>query len=215
VFERAGLSLNEVEFFGAKLTKTQQAAVELEAALQQALLDNQSLQAKLESTESSLAEASRCLSDVDNLRNCTRNPELVKQLKTDEAAVAQSRQLAASSAAAASVTLRSNAAILQESRARVAPGPSSWGIVFGGDASRRAAQDEIAKAKGAADLAIYRKQGSYRSVAVFDSRAAADDWLPRLKKINPGAYVVVLDRWCQNPEERDRNEQYTFIECGS
>jgi hypothetical protein len=39
VFERAGLSLNEVEFFGAKLTKTQQAAVELEAALQQALLD--------------------------------------------------------------------------------------------------------------------------------------------------------------------------------
>jgi hypothetical protein len=33
VFERAGLSLNEVEFFGAKLTKTQEAAVDLEAAL--------------------------------------------------------------------------------------------------------------------------------------------------------------------------------------
>jgi hypothetical protein len=215
VFERAGLSLNEVEFFGAKLTKTQQAAVDLEAALNQALLDNQSLQQKLASTESSLAEASRCLSDVDNLRNCTRNPELVKQLKMDEAAVAQSRQLATNSAAAANATLRNNAAILQESSAQVVSRPSFWGIIFGGDVSRRDAQDEIARAKGAPDLAIYRKQGSYRSVAVFDSRSAADDWLPRLKKINPGAYVVVLDRWCQNPEERDRNEQYTFIECGS
>jgi hypothetical protein len=152
---------------------------------------------------------------VDSLRNCTRNPELVKQLKTDEAAVAQSRQLATSSAAAANVTLRNNAAVLQESLTRVASRPSSWGIIFGGDVSRRDAQDEIARAKGAPDLAIYRKQGSYRSVAVFDTRAAADDWLPRLKTINPGAYVVGLDRWCQNPEERDRNEQYTFIECGS
>ena len=52
-------------------------------------------------------------------------------------------------------------------------------------------------------------------MAVFDSRSAAEDWLPRLKKINQGAYVVVLDRWCQNPEERDRNNRYALIECGS
>ena len=215
VFERAGLSLSEVEFFGAKLTKTQQAAVDLETALNQAVLDNKSLQRKLESTQMSLAEASKCLSDADSLKNCTRNPELIKQLKLDEAAVAQSRELASSSAAAATVTLRSNAAILQESLTKVASRPSSWGIIFGGDVSRRAAEDEIAKASGTPSLAIYRKQNSYRSVAVFDSRAAAEDWLPRLKKINTGAYIVVLDRWCQNPEERDRNDRFTLIECRS
>jgi hypothetical protein len=66
---------------------------------------------------------------------------------------------------------------------------------------------------GAPELAIYLKERSFRSVAVFDTRAAAEDWLPRLKKINPGAYVVVLGRWCQNPEQRDRNERYTLIEC--
>ena len=213
VFERAGLNVTELEIFGAKLTRTQEAAVDLETALKQAVLDNQTLQQKLASTQSSLSEASRCLSDVDSLRNCTRNPDLIKQLKVDEAAVAQSRQMATSSAAAASVTLRSNAAVLQESLAKVASRPSSWGIIFGGDVSRRDAEDEIAKAKGAPNLVIYQKQRSFRSVAVFDSRSAADEWLPRLKRINSGAYVVVLDRWCQNPEERDRNERYTLIEC--
>ena len=213
VFERAGLNVTEFEIFGAKLTRTQEAAVDLETALKQAVLDNQSLQEKLASTQSSLSEASRCLSDVESLRNCTRNPELIKQLKVDEAAVAQSRQMATSSAAAATATLRSNAAVLQESLAKVSSRPSSWGIIFGGDVSRRAAEAEVAKARDAPTLAIYLKERSYRSVAVFDTRSAAEDWLPRLKKINPGAYVVVLGRWCQNPEQRDRNERYTLIEC--
>jgi hypothetical protein len=212
VFERAGLSLSEVEFFGAKLTRTQRAAVELETALNQAVLDNQSLQDKLASTESSLAEASKCLSDVDNLRNCTRNPELIKQLKLDEAAVAQSRQLATTSAAAATGTLLNNAAILQESLARVGSRLSAWGVVFGGDVAPREAETEIAKAEDAPNLAIYHRQRSYRSVAVFDSRSEAEAWLPRLRKINAGAYVVDLDRWCQNPERQQR-ERYTLVEC--
>jgi hypothetical protein len=213
VFERAGLSLNEVEFFGAKLTRTQQAAVDLETALKQAVLDNQSLQEKLASTQSSLAEASKCLTDVASLASCTKNPELIKQLKLDEATVSQSRQLATSAAAAANGTLRNNAAVVQESLARVASRPRAWGIIFGGDVSVKDAENEIAKAKDAPDLAIYLKQRSYRSVAVFDSRGDADDWLPRFKKINAGAYIVVLDRWCQQPEERERKPRYALIEC--
>jgi hypothetical protein len=164
--------------------------------------------------QSSLAEASKCLSDVDSLKNCTRNPELIKQLKVDEAAVAQSRQLATGYAAAANVTLRNNASVLQESLAKIAPRPSAWGIIFGGDVSRRAAEDEIAKAKGAPNLAIYLKERSYRSVAVFDNRSDAEDWLPRLKKINAGAYIVVLDRWCRSPE-RQRSDRSTLVECQS
>jgi hypothetical protein len=215
VFERAGLNVTEFEFFGAKLTRTQEAAVDLDAALKQAVLDNQSLQGQLASTQSSLAEASKCLADVDSLRNCVRNPELVKQLKVDEAAVAQSRQAATNYAAAANVALRNNATVIQESLAKVAERPTSWGIVFGGDVSRRDAEDELAKAKDVPSLAIYLKQRSYRSVAVFDSRSAAEEWLPRLKRINQGAYVVVLDRWCQKPQDRDRNNRYALIECGS
>lgn len=213
VLERAGLRVTEFEFFGAKLTKTQEAAVDLEAALKQAVLDNQSLQEKLASTQTSLAEASKCLSDVDSLRNCSRNPELVKQLKVDEAAVAQTRQLATSYAAAANVTLRNNESVLQESLAKVAARRSAWGIIFAGDVSPREAEAEIAKAKDAPNLAIYHRQRSYRSVAVFDSRSDALDWLPRLQRINPGAYIVVLDRWCSNPQ-RQRAERYTLVECG-
>jgi hypothetical protein len=213
MLDRAGFSLNEVEFFGAKLTKTSQTAVDLDAALKQALLDNQSLQAKLVSTEASLNEASKCLTDLESLKSCAKNPALIKQLKLDEAVLSQSRQFATSSAAAANATLRTNAAVLQESYARVSSRPTSWGIIFGGDASRRDAEDEIAKAKDAPNLAIYVKQRSHRSVAVFDSREAADEWLPRLKKINAGAYVVALNRWCQDPRERDRTPRYVLIEC--
>ena len=213
MLDRAGFSLNEVEFFGAKLTKTSQAAVDLDAALKQALLDNQSLQARLASTEASLSEVGKCLSDLESLKGCAKNPDLVKRLKLDEAAVSLTRQLATSSAAAANATLRSNAAVLQESYARVASRPTSWGIIFGGDVSRRNAEDEIAKAKDAPNLAIYLKQRSHRSVAVFESREAANEWLPRLKQINAEAYVVALDRWCQDPQERDRTPRYVLIEC--
>jgi|RhiMethySRZTD1v2_1073278.scaffolds.fasta_scaffold00731_9 hypothetical protein len=212
VLERAGLRVTEFEIFGAKLTRTQEAAVDLDAALKQAVFDNQSLQEKLASTQTSLAEASKCLSDVDSLRNCSRNPELVKQLKLDEATVTQTRQLATNSAAAANLTLRNNESVLQESLAKVATRRSSWGIVFGGDVSQREAEAEIAKAKDAPNLAIYRKQRSFRSVAVFDNRNDAEDWLPRLKRINAGAYIVVLDRWCPNPT-RQRADRYTLVEC--
>jgi hypothetical protein len=213
VFERAGLRVTEFEFFGATLTKTQEAAVDLDAALKEALFNNQMLQEKLESTQSSLAEATKCLSDVDNLRNCTRNTELREQLKLDEAAVAQSRQLATTSAAASTGALRSNAAVLRDSYASVGAGQSSWGIVFGGDVSVREAEAEIAKAKDVEDLAIYHRQRSYRSVAVFDTRAEAERLLPRLRKINTGAYIVVLDRWCESPQ-RERRDRYTLVECG-
>jgi hypothetical protein len=214
--ERAGLRVTSLELFGATLTKTQEAAVDLDAALKEALFNNQMLQKELESTQASLAKATDCLSDVDTLRNCTRNTELVERLKLDQAAVAQSRQLATSSAAAASGALRSNAAVLQDSYASVAAagaGQAGWGIVFGGDVSVREAEAEIAKAKDVEDLAIYHRQRSYRSVAVFDTRAEAERWLPRLRGINSGAYVVVLDRWCQSPQ-RERRDRYTLVECG-
>ncbi len=212
VLERAGLRVTELEFFGAKLTRAQEAAVDLEAALKQSVLDNQSLGAQLESTQTSLEEARKCLSDVDSLRNCTRNTDLINQLKASEATVAQSRQLATNSAAAANVALRNNAAVLQESLATVAPRPSQWGIVFGGDTSIREADFELAKAKDVPNLAIYHRQGSYRSVAVFDSRNAAQESLPRLQRINRGAYIVVLDHWCPNPQ-RQPGERFALVEC--
>ena len=121
------------------------------------------------STGSSLAAAISCLADVDSLRNCTQNPELIKQLKLDEAAVAQSRQLATSSAAAANAALQNNAVVLEESLTKVAAGPVSWGVIFGGDVSRRAAENEIARVKDAPNLAI---SGDARIAASPSSTAA-------------------------------------------
>lgn len=85
---------------------------------------------------------------------------------------------------------------------------SRWGIVFGGDKSPKAAQDEVAKAVKLGSVGIYLRQNSYRTVIIFDSRADADRMLPPALSIKTDAYLVNMSSWC--PETIDRG---AYKEC--
>jgi hypothetical protein len=94
-----------------------------------------------------------------------------------------------------------------------------WAVVFGGDTTRQAAEDEINKAikLQVPGLAIYHRENSYRSAAVFDSKEKATSMLAILKKLRPSAYVppVSVDSWCKNAQEKDNSKGYVFYECSS
>ncbi len=73
-----------------------------------------------------------------------------------------------------------------------------WAVIFGGDESSDAAQDEIRKASGAGVTGgdIVYREGSFRSIAEFSKRSDADAALTRLKSLRTDAYVVRMDSWC-------------------
>ncbi|RDJ23363.1 hypothetical protein DWF00_22300 [Bosea caraganae] len=74
-------------------------------------------------------------------------------------------------------------------------------IVFGGDASLAAAQDEIARARraGIGSAVVYLRDDSYRSIAVFADAQAQAAALPVLQSLSPwsrDAYRTRLSAWC-------------------
>jgi hypothetical protein len=211
--DRAGLSLDEVEFFGAKLRKSAAATATLASGLEDAGLINQKLQSELGTARESLARTQGCFASLDALRACANDTALKAQIERLTNDIGATQQVARSSAESITRTLDTNSAIIEESAARVTPTGTNWLVVFGGDVSRRAAEDEIRKAMPAQNLAIYLRQRSFRSVAEFSSRQEAERALPRLKGINAGAYLVAAERWCSQREERARTDTYTFFEC--
>lgn len=73
-----------------------------------------------------------------------------------------------------------------------------WTVVFGGDASLDAARDEIRKAAavGVDNGDVVYRDGSYRSIAEFSSRADADNALAKLLTFRSSAYIVNMADWC-------------------
>jgi len=88
--------------------------------------------------------------------------------------------------------------VLRQAEASASP---AFGIVFGGDASPQAAMDEVKKVTKSNNfpVSLYKRQGSWRSVATFPSNAAARDALPEVKKVRGDAYLVDLSKWCPSP----------------
>lgn len=82
-----------------------------------------------------------------------------------------------------------------------AAGP--WGVVFGGDKTLSAAQDEMKNAAkwGLADARIYLRDGMYRSVSYSADNASAQVHLrtaiANVPKRQP--YLVNLSTWCPEP----------------
>jgi hypothetical protein len=105
-------------------------------------------------------------------------------------------------------TITGNAPLVEKAQAVLSPG-GTLGIVFGGDASVRAAADEIAKASraGVKDAKIYLRQGSFRSVALADDRARADEILAAVRGFRPDAYVVTMASWCPSPVARADHQE--------
>lgn len=72
-----------------------------------------------------------------------------------------------------------------------------FGIVFGGFPNQEAATAEI---QGVTDLsvpaAVFHRQNSWRTVALFDKQDVAHNELTEFKKVAPDAYIVDISKWC-------------------
>jgi hypothetical protein len=82
----------------------------------------------------------------------------------------------------------------------------TWGVVFGGDRTLAEARHETtvtAPAMGIGEGAVFRRQGSFRSVKVFVNRAEAEDALGKAKAQRSSSYIVNMGKWCPSSTERD------------
>jgi hypothetical protein len=95
----------------------------------------------------------------------------------------------------------------------VADPAGTWGLVFGGDTSLEAARHEVTKTAermGIGPGEIFRRDGSFRSVKVYVSRAEAEDGLGRARSVRSSSYVVNMAKWCPTSTQREG-----YFECGA
>ncbi|MCB0713543.1 MAG: hypothetical protein KDD67_14545 [Ignavibacteriae bacterium] len=91
---------------------------------------------------------------------------------------------------------------------------SHWGIVISADRDVNAAEHEVERAKKASDkeISVYQKDQLFLTVVEFSSREEALTDLPSIKaRIQDGAYLVDMERWCPKPEEGERDGWFV---CG-
>ena len=121
--------------------------------------------------------------------------------------------LGAAGQAAASAAQASNEASQVIASLPTLDGAQGFGVVFGGDRNLSEARDQVAAAQSVTSSArIYRREGMYRSVAVYSDKAQADAALRAIRGVNRysrDAYVVKLASWCPAPTSRD-----DYTECG-
>ena len=78
-----------------------------------------------------------------------------------------------------------------------------FGIVFGADKTPQEASDKIKMVTrppvSADPVILYKRQGSWRSVAYFGTRNGANSELAAIKSVKQDAYVVDISSWCPTP----------------
>lgn len=88
---------------------------------------------------------------------------------------------------------------------------STFGVVFGADKTIDEANYEVsvkAKKIGVDNAQIFLRSGLYRSVAVYPSRAEAEEALGKLKQLRQDSFVVDMTKWCPNT-----TRQSQYFEC--
>jgi hypothetical protein len=109
-------------------------------------------------------------------------------------------------------TISSNAPLVRKAQTSIGT-PTSWGVVFGGDTALDPALYEVKYAGsklGVPNVFVYARQGSYRSVALADDRAMADQLLLKAKSRRPDAYVVNMLTWCPTVEDKGDYRECVF-----
>ena len=177
--------------------------------------------AKLDASSSSLNDARMTINDLKKHVDETTNALAEAQTKLNDPALKdklnkieeQGRELdAVSSKVVESVnhTISSNAQYVEKAQNSVDT-DAKWGVVYSGDATPDLAKYEVtnvAKMYEIPNPTIYLRQGFYRSVAVVDNRAEAEQVLPRARKRRPDAYIVNMSSWCPNAGKPD-----DYMEC--
>lgn len=194
VLVRAGFEEGSLAGF-----KWKKQLVQSDKALVDANATISDLKSQLEKTSNALSEAQARIDD-QGLRASLSKLATENQQVGDASAKVQ---------ASAQSTIASGASLVDKAQAAMSS-KTSWAVVFGGDVSVNAAQDEIDRAvkRGIGATAILFRQGSYRSVAFADSRSDAEQILGLARTFRSDAYVVSMSSWC--PQRRDNG---TYSEC--
>lgn len=152
------------------------------------------------------AQADAVLATNDQLLNAAAEV----QASVKSAAVAAGAQADLASAASNGDEEAAVAALMKQSgEGEAASVEPRWGVVFGAELTREAADRMLGRATEAIsslDAVLYRRNGFYRGVAEFPTRAAALKLLATLReRVRPDAYLVALARWCPG-DSRDSDE---------
>lgn len=196
--DRAGFRVVDMDVFGMHLAE--KAAADLEGAGQ-----------KLAQVTAALAERDQLLSDIvaqgavdatmlEKARQALDHGAAIKMsaLAVSDRAAIQAAEIGATLHAPPSAVVPPVVAAPPAGEA----GPGGFLVVFGADLDIAAATDEIDRVKaavptGSGSFALFRKGSFYRSAAMFDTRAARDDFAEAIAKAaGRGVESVALDRWC-------------------
>lgn len=180
--------------------------------------------AKLVENDAALKEAQALISSLkeqnDKLNQTlteaqqqSPNENLKQQLSSLEQSNAQLQVASSKVAASLANTISSNAPLVRKAQNAIGTS-TSWGVVFGGDTALQPALYEVnyaSKKLGIADVHVYARQGSYRSVALASERSQADQLLVLAKARRPDAYVVNMQTWCPSSEDKGDYRECTGL----
>ena len=90
------------------------------------------------------------------------------------------------------------------------PKQGPWGVVLSGDKQLSAAQHEVegtSKKFGLSGVKIFMREGAFRTVAVYEDRATAEDALGRAQSHIKYAYLVDVGKWCPLAIQKDAHRE--------
>jgi len=166
-----------------------------DAALKETRMSNSALRAELDSSNNLLLRTRAHISD----------PDLKRAIDTANVVIAGLLAASRKSEGAVTQTIRKNAQLVTEAQANV-NGGGQWGVVFGADALLKDAlyeQNTVAPKIKLKQVKIFLRDGYYRSVAIAESRAEAEEMLVKAKQRRPDAYIVTMSTWCTVAGETD------------
>jgi len=206
----SGVDVNDMADFSAKL---QQSIKDLKD-------QNSDLAQKVESQTALLSEATQQRDEANRrLVALSATAPLAKPVATAEldTSIDKAKQEIQLQIDAANATAQQASKLVKLGDA--VPGVG-FGLVFSGDSSPAAAMDEVNKATrppiSAIPVFIYKRLGSWRSVAYYGTRAEAAKQLPAFKANWPTAYVVDIASWCPTPTRisLETKEMAELKDCG-
>ena len=188
------LGVSKATIFGLELTpgSERELAATIDGLKQQrdaAIFERNSLARK---AEEALREVERLKGGAD--------PALARELDSIRASV---------SVPAASASGSSGSSWVESARQEIESKGGRWAVVYGGDVSLQDAQGETgwAARHGLNGATIFNRQGSFRTVVLAESPEAAEGLLAVARKRRADAYVVNMETWCPQAEERQGYRQ--------
>ena len=202
-----GTGVTKGKFFGfeweTKLNNT-------DAELRQAQADKLNLEGQLKVARTQFEEQSKLLELLKRELSRADADKIASALSATTKIIADTQNViytAQQNSASAQRTIAANSNLLTQDRSA-----GSWVLLVGSDATKEAAQDEVARArsKDYRNVRIIHNKNVYRTGILYSDRKAAFDDLPAAKiNLRKDAYVLSMDQFCPNREDKS-----DVIECG-